>query len=80
MLTEREIKILKYLIMGLQNDVISDKLHISIHTTKAHLESIFKKLGVKNRVQAAIKTISLGIVSKNDILDIYDKNNSTQLN
>ena len=36
------------------------QLFISNHTTKAHVASIYKKLGVANRVQAAIKSVLLG--------------------
>lgn len=62
-LTEREINILQYLTLGMKNEEISEKLHISVHTTKAHLEAIYKKLGVKNRVQAAIKAVKIGLVN-----------------
>ena len=46
-LTERELNVLFYLASGLTNNEISSVLNISVHTTKAHLESIFEKLGVK---------------------------------
>ncbi len=61
-LTERELNVLYYLALGLTNKEISDILNISVHTTKAHLESIFEKLSVKNRVQAAIKAVSSDLV------------------
>ncbi len=61
MFTEREKEVLQLLIMGLNNQQISDKLFISNHTTKAHITSIYKKLKVSNRVQATIKCIKLGM-------------------
>ncbi len=61
-LTERELNVLYYLTAGLTNKEISKILNISVHTTKAHLESIFEKLDVKNRVQAAIKAVTLELV------------------
>ena len=61
-LTEREKLVVNYLVKGLNNEEISNIIHISIHTTKAHLESIYEKLSVHNRVQAAIKAVKLGIV------------------
>ena len=61
-LTERELNVLFYLASGLTNNEIYSALNISVHTTKAQLESIFEKLGVKNRVQAAIKAVSLELV------------------
>ena len=63
-LTEREKNVLHYLALGLKNEEIAKKLHISVHTVKAHLEAIYEKLGVKNRVQAAIKAVILEIVDK----------------
>ena len=61
-LTERELNVLLYLAQGLTNEEISEKLHISVHTVKAHLESIYYKFKVANRVQAAMKAIALGII------------------
>ncbi len=58
--TTREKEVLFLLLLGLNNGEISRKLVISNHTTKAHVASIYKKLGVTNRVQAAIKSIKLG--------------------
>ena len=42
-LTEREIAVLHLLAEGKSNKQISANLYISIHTTKAHLESIYYK-------------------------------------
>ena len=61
-LTSRELELLPLIVEGKSNKEISKTLHISIHTTKAHLESIFEKLEVKNRVQVAIKAVSLKLV------------------
>ena len=67
--TEREREVLYWLLKGLNNKQISEKLFISNHTTKVHVASIYKKLGVSNRVQAAIKSIKLGIEEYNNIED-----------
>lgn len=67
-LTEREKGILFYLTKGLENLEISKVLGISVHTTKAHLESIYKKLEVDNRVQAAIKAIYYGLVEIEEVV------------
>ena len=64
-LTEREQNVLYYLAQGFVNSEIGEKLHISVHTVKAHLEAIYCKFGVKNRVQAVIKAVMLGIVDLN---------------
>ena len=65
MLTEREKGILTLLAGGATNKEIALRLHISVHTVKAHLETIFAKLNVSNRVQAAIKGVVLGYIDIN---------------
>ena len=66
-LTEREMNVLYYLVQGFTNDEIASKLHISVHTVKAHLEAIYDKLGITNRVQAAMKAVTLNLVDLNAI-------------
>ena len=66
-LTEREMKVLFYLSKGLTNEEIGAKLNISIHTVKAHLEGIYDKLKVSNRVQAAMKAVKFGLVDINTL-------------
>lgn len=56
-LTEREKEVLELIIQGKSNPQIANELVLSIHTVKAHLESIYKKLGVHNKVQAAVYTV-----------------------
>ncbi len=65
--TEREEEVLFLLLKGLNNNQISNKLFISNHTTKAHVASIFKKLEVRNRVQAAIMCVKTGFIKPQDL-------------
>ena len=58
-LTQREEEIMELLIEGQSNPEISKKLFISVHTVKAHIESIYYKLNVSNRVQAAVKYLRM---------------------
>ncbi|MGF1764004.1 LuxR C-terminal-related transcriptional regulator [Aliivibrio kagoshimensis] len=51
-LTRRETEILQTLKEGASNLEIADRLFISEHTIKSHLYNIFKKLEVRNRLQA----------------------------
>lgn len=57
-LTAREAEVMNLVESGLNNLEISEKLCISTHTTKAHVSSIYKKLGVTNRVLAVKQTIA----------------------
>ena len=62
-LTEREYEVLKYVMQGLTNREIAEKLTVTHHTVKAHVAAIIKKTGTKNRLDAAMKLISSGLVS-----------------
>lgn len=62
LLTPREIEILLALRDGLSNKAIARRLGISQHTVKFHAESIFRKLGVTNRVEAVAKGLRRGLV------------------
>lgn len=61
-LTPREREILQLLAIGVSaTDELADRLYISQKTVKNHLASIFQKLAVSDRTQAAIEAIRLGI-------------------
>lgn len=50
-LTQKEITTLKYLVLGMVNKDIARKMQVTESTTKSHVSSIIKKLGVINRTQ-----------------------------
>lgn len=52
-LSERESQVLVLLAEGLTNREIGEALYIGSETVKTHLARVFKKLGIRNRVQAA---------------------------
>jgi DNA-binding NarL/FixJ family response regulator len=60
-LTQRETDILVLLSEGKSNRDISKALFLSEKTVKAHLAAVFRKLGVKNRTQAAMVAVTMGI-------------------
>jgi two-component system nitrate/nitrite response regulator NarL len=60
-LSDREIEILRGLIRGDANKVISRDMMITEATVKVHVKSILRKLGVMNRTQAAIWGITRGL-------------------
>ncbi|PSU44572.1 helix-turn-helix transcriptional regulator [Photobacterium frigidiphilum] len=51
-LTTREKEIMKLLVSGVSNVQIAQKLYVSENTIKTHLHNVFKKIKVKNRIQA----------------------------
>lgn len=53
-LTDREREILELLRGGLANKEIAARLGITVKTVKAHLTSLFHKIGVLDRTQAAL--------------------------
>lgn len=53
-LTDRELDVLRLVAEGMANKQIARKLGISERTVKAHLTSVFQRLGVSDRVQAAL--------------------------
>jgi DNA-binding NarL/FixJ family response regulator len=61
-LTFREREILVWIAKGKGNKEISNTLFISIETVKSHVKNIYKKLKVKNRVEAACKAADLSII------------------
>ncbi|MBN2068034.1 MAG: response regulator transcription factor [Opitutales bacterium] len=61
-LSEREREVLEYLIKGRSNKEIAAKLYISEETVKSHLKSLFLKLQVRDRTEAAITAVRHGIV------------------
>jgi len=60
-LTRRETDILELLAAGHGNRHIARTLFVSEKTVKAHLASVFRKLEVTNRTQAAMAAVSMGI-------------------
>ncbi|TYR44527.1 response regulator transcription factor [Phyllobacterium endophyticum] len=57
-LTQREEEVLELLRWGLSNSEIANRLNININTVKSHTKNLFSKLGVKNRTQAVLRTMS----------------------
>ena len=54
-LTEREREILDHLSRGYSNREIADTFGVSVPTVRSHLRSIYAKLHVRSRTQAALK-------------------------
>lgn len=61
-LTPREIEVLQMLTNGMSNKAVAQKLHISEHTVKFHISSIFQKLDVSTRTEAVAVGVRLGLI------------------
>ena len=62
-LTSRENEVLQYLLTGCSKKEIAYKLHISEHTVKAHIEKIYKKFNINNRIQLIIYLIKNKLIN-----------------
>jgi LuxR family maltose regulon positive regulatory protein len=61
-LSPRELVVLQYVPSRLSNSEIASRLYISTNTVKTHLQSIYRKLDVTRRNEAADKAEHLGLV------------------
>ncbi len=61
-LSERELEILRLLADGLPNGEIAERLHLSKGTVQNYVSSIFSKLDVTDRTQAAVIALRHGLV------------------
>ena len=63
-LSARELDVLRLVVAGCENSEIAQRLHLSPSTIKHHVSSTLDKLGVDNRIQAAVLAVRLGIVDE----------------
>jgi len=61
-LSEREAEVLSWVARGKSNTSIAEILGISVHTVDAHLRRIYLKLGVFDRISAAVRGIGIGLI------------------
>jgi DNA-binding NarL/FixJ family response regulator len=61
-LTPRELEVLQLLTLGLSNKQIADRLTISEHTAKFHVNAILSKLGAQTRTEGVVRAARLGLV------------------
>jgi len=65
-LTRREREIVRQVALGLRNAQIGRELRISEVTVKTHINNIFQKLGIRDRVELALYAIRTGIIDVNE--------------
>jgi DNA-binding NarL/FixJ family response regulator len=61
-LTARELDVLRLVAGGLSNRAIADRLILSLHTVRTHVQSILSKLGVHSKLEAAAFARDNGLV------------------
>lgn len=61
-LSDRELEILRLIETGDTNREIADRLYIAVSTVKTHINNLYGKLGVANRVQALARARELGLL------------------
>ena len=61
-LSERELEVIQCIIQGMKNTEIADSLFVSAETVKSHVSTAIHKLGVRDRIQAAVYALTHGLV------------------
>jgi LuxR family transcriptional regulator/LuxR family quorum-sensing system transcriptional regulator CciR len=61
-LSAREREVLRWVALGKSNGDIAEILGISPHTVDTLVRRLFQKLGVSNRVSAALRAVGAGLV------------------
>lgn len=62
-LTARELEVLRLLAEALPNKLIADRLGISDHTAKFHVNSVLSKLSAGSRTEAVVRAARMGLVT-----------------
>ncbi|MBK8191132.1 MAG: response regulator transcription factor [Vampirovibrionales bacterium] len=63
----REREVLRLLTEGKNNQEIANQLFVSVHTVKFQVSAILQKLAVHDRVQAAVKAITTGLIRPEEL-------------
>jgi DNA-binding NarL/FixJ family response regulator len=58
-LTPREVQVLQRACLGQTNAEVAEDLGVTVHAIKFHLASIYRKLGVGNRTEAAVAYLTM---------------------
>jgi DNA-binding NarL/FixJ family response regulator len=61
-LTPRELEVLQLVAEGLPNKAIAQRLGVSDHTVKFHINAILGKLGAQSRTEAVVRATRLGLI------------------
>ncbi|MFN2378016.1 MAG: response regulator transcription factor, partial [Candidatus Binatia bacterium] len=56
-------EVVRHVALGMRNAEVARKLFISEQTVKTHLNNVFQKLGVQDRVELTVYAIRTGLIS-----------------
>ncbi|MBE9941513.1 helix-turn-helix domain-containing protein, partial [Cellulosimicrobium cellulans] len=59
-LTERELDVALLVVQGASNREAADQLYLSVRTVEVHLGRVFRKLGVRSRVELTVLAHRVG--------------------
>ena len=63
-LTDSQLEIVRLIADGFSNREIADQVHLSENTIKSHVQEIFRRLKVRNRVEAALRASDEGCLRR----------------
>ena len=65
-LTRREREIVRHVALGLRNAEVAERLCVTEGTVKTHLNNIFQKLGLRDRVELALYAVRMGFIGASE--------------
>ena len=60
---DREREVVRYVSLGLRNGEVAKRLRITEGTVKTHMNNIFHKLAIRDRVELALYALRLGLIT-----------------
>jgi DNA-binding NarL/FixJ family response regulator len=65
-LTRREREIVRHVALGLRNAEVAERLCVTEGTVKTHLNNIFQKLALRDRVELTLYAVRVGIIGASE--------------
>jgi DNA-binding NarL/FixJ family response regulator len=69
-LTPAESNVLQMLARGMKTNEIAEHHHLSVHTVRSHVKSIYSKLYVSGRGEAVFKASMLGLLNPDSVINV----------
>lgn len=78
--TNREIEVIKWVILGKTNSQISKQLSITARTVKFHVSNIYRKLEVNNRIELVNRAHQLELTAAQNYSVVIGQRNNQEIN